>query len=95
MEILKFLLDFFVKNQENPTLKSVFSLLEKNSFDIKKVISNFSIDGLMPIIEDFLSQNKKPDEHRVDYNNDFSGTKPIKEICDQEIMLALNSYIGV
>lgn len=84
-----------MKNQENPIFKSIFSILEQNSFDIKKVINNFSLENAMPIFKDFFSQNKKPD----DVGNHFSSgevyTKPVANICDAEIMNALNSYLGV
>ncbi len=95
MEILKFLLDFFTKNQESPLIKNIFSILEKNSFDIKKVIENFSLDQVLPIIEGVFSQNKKPDEKPFSFSSDIVKNNPISEFCDAEIMHALNSYIGV
>lgn len=95
MEILKFLLDFFTKNQEGGALKTIFEILEKNSFDIKKVIENFSLDNFMPVIEDFLSNIKKPDESVEPRQASNFNSSPVRNFCNEEIYLALSSHLGI
>ncbi len=95
MEILKFLLDFFTKNQEGGALKTIFEILEKNSFDIKRVINNFSIDDFMPIIEGFLGQIKKPDESVEPRQASNFNPSPVRNFCNEEIYLALSSHLGI
>ncbi len=84
-----------MKNQENSALKKLLETLEQNSFDIKKVIENFSLDNFMPVIEDFLSNIKKPDESVSPRQASVYNSSPIQDFCDEEIYLALSSHLGI
>ena len=91
MEILKFLIDFFAKNENLDSLSPLIKLLEENSFDIKKTISNLSLDSIMPLVESFSAQKKGSSFKEEPCVNPI---KPIERVCDSEIISALNCYLG-
>ncbi len=93
MEILKILLDFFINNQQNEVLKNLFSVLKDGSFDLNALTKNFSVDKIMPFLESFFSQNKKPEGCENSY---ASGDclDEIKGVADPEIYSALSSYFS-
>ena len=90
MEIIKFLIDFFTKNQNDFPFSPLIKLLEQNSFDLKKLFSNLSFENILPIIESFTAQKKDPfSTKKESFTNPLT---PITDICDAEIISALNSY---
>ena len=91
MEILKFLIDFFTKNENTSNYAPIFKLLEENSYDVKKIINNLSIDKVMPLIECFMSTKKDSPIKEEPCSNKLS---PIKSVCDTEIINALSCYFG-
>lgn len=93
MEILRFLLSFFLKEYGGEKIEPVLSLLKENSFDIKKTLENLSPEKIAPIIKSVFSasaQNKSPENSSGDKN----GLKPIESFCDKEVAERLNAYFA-
>ncbi len=89
MEILQFLLNFFLENNNNEELKPFINLLKENDYDIKKVMQNFSLEKAMPKVMEFFKKNNTPTQNVFE-----SGLKPISNIADKEIVYTLNRYFG-
>lgn len=87
MEILNFLLSFFLNEHKDDDLKPVFDFLSENSFDLKSMIKNFNPSVAMPIIKTFFKyMNKGSNE------NDAFGLEPIKQVADETIYSSLTQY---
>lgn len=93
MEILKFLLSFFMEEYGGKDLNGVFKLLEENSFDIKKTIKNLTPETAAPIIKAMMSgiKNKGGTEKNV---TDSLRLDPISSFADREIVDTLNKYFS-
>ena len=90
MEILQFLLSFFLNEYGGGSLKPILELFKENSFDIKRVLQNLKPETVAPIIKDFMSKNnnKSPTE-TVGH---ACGLNPIAKIADKEIVYTLNKF---
>lgn len=91
MELLQFLLDFFVKQFGGDKYSPLFCFLKENSFDVKKILSNFNPQVFEPIIKDFMdfNKNKNPTESVGNY-----GLNPIANLADSQIVYTLNKYFA-
>ena len=92
MEILQFLISFFVKEYFGDKYAPILETFKNNSFDLKKVLSSLSPEVLTPILKDFLSGAKK--ESPASYNELSFGIEPIKNIADSEIVFLLNAFLS-
>lgn len=92
MEILRFLLSFFLKNQ-NGDLK-IDELLQSfsNGANPMELLKNLNLDSIMPILESFLSFNNKERPPQTDRRS--YGLEPVSLIADKDIVYALNLYFG-
>ncbi|MBQ9756698.1 MAG: hypothetical protein IJV99_03770 [Clostridia bacterium] len=93
MEILQFLLSFFLKNSNADWLKGIVDLLSKNSFNIGETLKNLSPETLEPIIKEFSSlfKNQNPTEYSVGQE---VGLSPIANLGDSKIIYTLNKYFN-
>ncbi len=93
MEILQFLISFFLKNGGGEKFAPVFNLLKQNDFDVKKILSNLNFESIAPILQTFnFEQNKNsPEDFTSGENYSLS---PISQFCDKEIILCLNNYFS-
>lgn len=91
MEILQFLLSFFLSEYGGGKYAPVFELLKENSFDIGKTLKNLDPKKVAPIVKDIFSsaQKNSPTESVGHF-----GLSPVKNIADKEIVFALNKYLG-
>jgi hypothetical protein len=90
MEILQFLIDFFIKELGEEKLAPVFNALKNNSFDLKSLLNPQMLATIMPIIQEFFqSQNKTPTDFSVGEEFKLS---PIALIADKDIVYTLNKY---
>lgn len=90
MEILQFLLSFFLSEYGGGKFAPVFELLKENSFDIGKTLKSLDPKTVAPIVKDIFSsaQNKSPTVHVGSF-----GLSPVKNIADKEIVYTLNKYL--
>ena len=58
MEILQYLLSFFIK-EYGKDFAPLFELLQKNGFNLKRTLSNANLETLAPIIKAFMERRKK------------------------------------
>lgn len=88
MEILQFLLNFFLNELGIEDATSLFGLKDGN-FDLKSFLNNLSPEKVAPIIETvFKNANEKsPPEN-------FGGLAPIASIADRDIIYSLNGYFA-
>ena len=91
MEILQFLLSFFLNNFKGGSLSPIFNLLKENSFDIKKLVQNLNPEVLAPIIKSFMELNKN-EKSPTEFVGQGEGLKPIATIADKDIVYTLNRY---
>lgn len=92
MEILQFLLSYFLKNKGLDKLAPLFELLKANSFDLKQVLKNLNPSTLEPLLDIFMNfQNKKAPPNN---SGAFSGLSPVTNFADKEIVNALNKYFA-
>ncbi len=90
MEILQFLLNFFLKDNGGGALKELLNLFSQNSFDLKKVLANLNPETLAPIIENFMNGTKK--ENPIKSTGFSYGLSPISKIADKDIVYTLNQH---
>lgn len=92
MELLQFLLDFFIKELGGEKLAPVFNALKDGSADLSKLLNPEVISAFMPIISAFFNgQNKTPTDYTV--GEDFK-LSPIAQIADRDIVYTLNKYFN-
>lgn len=91
MEILQFILNYFLSEYKDSPLSPVFKLFSDNGFDIKNVLSNLDLSKIMPIINLLLSSKIQKDSP---IESESYKTTPIKNVADKEIVYILNSYLG-
>ena len=91
MEILQFLLSYFLKDKGFDKLAPLFELFKANSFDLKKVLQNLNPTVLEPLFDMFMNiQKKAPPEN----GGTYCGLSPLSNFADKEIVNALNNYFG-
>lgn len=88
MEILQFLLSFFLQEYGGEDFKSVFDELKENSFDLKSFLNNLTPEKVAPIIRKFTESEKSPS------NINSDGLSPIANIADRDIIYTLNGYFA-
>lgn len=93
MEIIKFLLSFFLEEYGGKDLNGIFNLLKDNSFDIKKTLKNLTPETAAPIIKAVMSglKNKAAPTKTV---GEVSKLTPISSFADREIVDTLNKYFS-
>ena len=96
MEILEFLLSFFMQEYGGENLNSLFSLLKENDFDIKKTLSGLSPEKIAPIVKSVFSHGGFNQDNEKGSQNisEPNGLIPIKDIADENIINTLNGYFG-
>ena len=95
MEIIKFLLSFFLEEYGGEKLAPVINALKENSFDIKKTLKNLDPEVAAPILKDLLGGGLKEMFNGGDKGFNAGktyGLEPISEIADKEIVYTLNKY---
>lgn len=90
MELLQFLLSFF-NGSYNGELKPLIELIQKNDFDVKKILKNADVKTLAPLIKTFMERSAKK---RPEKNSERSehGLSPIAGFADKDIVFTLNKY---
>ena len=92
MEILRFLLSFFLNEKDNDlSLNKIIESLSQNS-NWLDIIKNLNLESLKPILENFLSFNKN--ERPPQWDRRSYGLEPVSLIADKDIIYALNLYFG-
>ncbi len=94
MDLLQILISFLNNLNTNSDLSPLIDLFKNNSFDLKKVLSNFSLETVTPIIKEFLrnfNQTKNPTDCSV--GQDFK-LEPIAFIADKDVVYTLNRYFN-
>lgn len=91
MEILQFLLGYFLKEYGGESFKPIADELYKNGFDLRKTFYSLSPEKIIPIIASFLSlQNKSPTETvEQEYN-----IEPINSFANEKILKFINVSLG-
>lgn len=91
MELLQFLLSFFVEEYGGGKFKPVFDLLKNNSYDLKKTISELKPETVAPIIQAFSSlKNASVKPAPVSE----VGLSPLNGVADAKILESLNAYFS-
>ena len=90
MEILQFIISFFIKEYGGENFLPIFNLLKDNGFDLKKSLKCAKPELFAPILQSFISKSAKTNPT----HEDCVGYKlnPINNIADKKIVLALNRY---
>ena len=88
MEILQFLLSFFLQEYGGENLRPIFDELKNNSFDLKSFLSNLTPEKIAPVIRNFAEKTASPSEKNSD------GLSPIANIADRDIIYTLNGYFA-
>ena len=89
MELLQFLLSFFVEEYGGGNFKPVFDLLKNNSYDLKKTVSELKPETIAPIIQAFSSL-KNNSVKSAPANG--VGLSPLNGVADEKIIESLNAY---
>ncbi len=92
MDLLQILTNLLNGNNISPAFKEVFSLLQQNSFDIKRTISSLTPKSLIAIFGELMKNaQKNPPNQPVGGNY---GLSPIAEIADKDVVYTLNKYFS-
>ena len=91
MEILQFILTLLKDDKALDAIKPILSLLSSNSFDLKNVLSNLSIEKLAPLISLFMESANKNKSPTVSVGQGVQ-LNPISSIADKDIVACLNEY---
>lgn len=94
MDLLQIIISFLNNLNSNSDLSPLFDLFKNNSFDLKKILSNLSLESVAPIIKEFLhnfNQEKNPTGCSV--GQEFK-LEPIAFIADKDVVYTLNRYFN-
>ena len=91
MELLQFLLSFFLSQYGGKDFEPIIAALKDGSFDLSKALSSVTPQMIMPLIQSFLSKNKQPQPTDC---GEGCNLKPIADIADREIIYSLNRYFS-
>ena len=92
MELIKFLISYFIKEFGDEKVAALFEYVKENNFDLKRLIANFNPALLEPIIQTLSSLHIKNSPSHSD--GDCNGLNPIIGIADLEVVSCLNNYFG-
>lgn len=91
MEILQFLISFFINEFGGGKLKPILDALEQNSFDVVSTLKNLNPQTIMPILKELFSafvNNNSPTETV----GESVSLNPIVDVADKQIVYSLNKY---
>lgn len=91
MEIIKFLLSFFLNEYGGKDLTSIYELLERNSFDIGKTLKNLTPETIAPVIK-VITENFSNKKTPTETVGEKVGLAPLVSFADKEIVATLNKY---
>ena len=87
MEILEFLLYFFLEEYGGEEFLPILETMKENDFDIFKTFKNIPPEKLAPVVRNFLRKKEPKEEPSA---LDLS---VIKNIANSEILSRLESYL--
>ncbi|MBE7086704.1 MAG: hypothetical protein E7369_00205 [Clostridiales bacterium] len=88
MELLQFILSFFLKEFGLSNLEPIIDGLKNNSLDLKSILSTLTPEMLSPILNGlFKKQDPSP-------NEGSKGVSPIISFADKQIVDTLNAYFA-
>lgn len=88
MEILQFLLSFFLQEYGGEEFKPIIDDFKNGSFDLKSFLSGLTPEKVAPIFKTVFGGAKNPSESSSD------GLSPVLSIADRDIIYALNGYFA-
>ena len=91
MEILQFLISFFLKEYSLENLLPLFNCLKENSFDLKKTVGNLNLETVLPVVTAFVERGQKETPRHSDGG---FGVKPIENFADLTVVRILNEYFA-
>ena len=91
MELLQYLLSFFIK-EYGKDFAPLIELLQKNGFDLKRTLKNANLETLAPIIKAFMEKAQKNSPENSGLSN--YGLSPISAFADKDVVFVLNKYFG-
>lgn len=89
MEILRFLLSFFLQEYGGGRFSGVSDILKKYDYDIVRTVKSVTPNDLSPIVENFMKKENPSAEKAEEFR-----LEPIKDLADRDIIYALNGYLG-
>lgn len=90
MEILRFLISFFLKEYGGEKFAPLLNELSKNNFDLKSLLNNVNLESLAPLLSAFMkntTKNRPTESAERNYS-----LAPIAGIADKDIVYTLNKY---
>ncbi|MBQ3596503.1 MAG: hypothetical protein II988_01660 [Clostridia bacterium] len=93
MELLRFLISFFIDQLGLDQLKPTLDQLTNGNTDIKSLLSSLDFEKLLPVIQKLSEILNKNSPTKV--AEEPCGLTPVIDIADKEIIYALNSYFAV
>lgn len=88
MEIIEFLLYFFLEEYGGEEFLPILETMKENDFDIKKTFKNIPPEKLAPVVRNFL-RKKEPKEEPLTLD-----LSVIENIADSEILARLKAYLS-
>lgn len=91
MEILQFLISFFMKEYGGDKIMPILNCFKENSYDVKRTLQNLKPEMLAPLLQSIMQKGQKVSPH-----DDCGGygTKPIDWVADKRIVNCLNGYFN-
>ena len=89
MKIIELILKYFLSTEQGQSFKPILELLQKNDFDLNKIIKNFDISSLLPLLSTFLGN---PNSAKAEEKPPL--LTPIKGVADKDIIDSLNTYFA-
>ncbi|MBQ3492889.1 MAG: hypothetical protein IJA88_02145 [Clostridia bacterium] len=90
MELLQILLSF-LNGSYDGKLKPIVDLVQKNNFDLKKILQNVDANTLAPLVKLFMEQSAKKHPENTSGQSEY-GLSPIAGFADKDIVFTLNKY---
>ncbi|MBQ8197420.1 MAG: hypothetical protein IJZ73_05110 [Clostridia bacterium] len=92
MEILQFLISFFLEEYKDSNFAPILCHLKDNGFDLRRAFSSLKPDMVAPVIRAFMQGiNKNTPTETVGQD---MYDKPILNFADKEIVNNLNRYFN-
>ena len=93
MEILQFLLSFFIEEYGGEEMQPILEKLKCNSFNIIQTLKSINPTELILIVKTFMGKMQK-NNCPVEPTGQFYGVSPINNIANSDILQTLNNYLG-
>ena len=93
MEILQFLLSFFIEEYGAEGLSRLLKSAAENGLDIKSIFPSLNANDISDALNSLFNNNAYGNKKDGRNNTPVYGVTPLKNIADKELLTRLENYV--